>query len=285
MAVLYVVATPIGNLQDLSPRAIETLRQADLIAAEDTRVTMKLCQVFDLHAKLTSCHRHNEEGKSGSIARKILEEDLICALTTDAGTPGISDPGHELVRACVELGIPVIPIPGCCAAVSAISVSGFDAREFTFYGFPPREKKALREKLRIIRNGAPVAVLHESPHRVTELIETVEQEIPEARLAVCCDLTKVYEKTLYGSPAEVLAALKANPKAERGEYCIVMDLSGAERAAETETVPTDISPESLLVEEMKTGKTLREAQDALTERGYKKNAVKQAAITLKNMFS
>ncbi len=284
MAVLYVVATPIGNLQDLSPRAVETLRRADLIAAEDTRVTMKLCQVFDLHAKLTSCHRHNEEEKSGSIARKILEEDLVCALTTDAGTPGISDPGHELVRACVELGIPVIPIPGCCAAVSAISVCGFDAREFTFYGFPPREKKALREKLRAIRNGAPVAVLHESPHRVTELMETVGQEIPEARLAVCCDLTKVYEKTLYGSPAEVLAALKANPKAERGEYCIVMDLSGINRTKETETAAADASPESLLVEEMKTGKTLREAQEALIERGIKKNAVKQAAINLKKMF-
>ena len=147
MAVLYVTATPIGNLQDLSPRAVQTLREADWILAEDTRVTMKLCQVFEIHTKLTSCHRHNEEQKADALADRIREEDLTAALVTDAGTPCISDPGNELVAACIARDIPVIPVPGCCAAVSAISVSGFDTREFAFYGFLPRGKKDLKENL------------------------------------------------------------------------------------------------------------------------------------------
>ena len=135
MAKLYVVATPIGNLQDFSPRGIETLRQADLIVAEDTRVTMKLCQVFDIHTRMTSCHRHNEESKGLRIAEQIAEENLTAALTTDAGTPCISDPGNELIRAAVENGIRVVGVPGPCAAVTALSISGFDLSTFFFYGF------------------------------------------------------------------------------------------------------------------------------------------------------
>ena len=132
MAVLYVVATPIGNLQDFSPRGEETLRKADLIIAEDTRVTMKLCQVFNLKAPLVSCHRHSEDSKAAGLAQKIINEDLSAALVTDAGTPCISDPGSEVVRECAATGIKVIPIPGCCAGIAALSISGYDAREFAF---------------------------------------------------------------------------------------------------------------------------------------------------------
>ena len=224
MATLYVVATPIGNLQDFSPRAVEMLKNAGLIIAEDTRVTMKLCQVFGFHAPLLSCHRHNEDSKADMIAERIEKEDISAALVTDAGTPCISDPGSEVVRACIERHIPVIPIPGCCAGVAALSVSGADAREFAFYGFLPREKKALREKLTEIADGVRVAVIHESPFRITELTEVIAEILPEAMLTVCCDLTKLHEKTLYGKPAEVLSALKSNDKTEKGEYCVVMDL-------------------------------------------------------------
>ena len=210
MAVLYVTATPIGNLQDLSPRGIETLKNAGLIIAEDTRVTMKLCQVFGFRAPLVSCHRHNEDSKADLLAEKIREEDLTAVLVTDAGTPCISDPGSEVVRACIDRGIPVIPVPGCCAGIAALSVSGTDAREFAFYGFLPREKKDLREKLKDIAAGVRVAVIHESPFRIIELTEALAETLPEADLTVCCDLTKLHEKTLYGKPAEVLAALKAN---------------------------------------------------------------------------
>ena len=284
MAVLYVAATPIGNLGDLSPRGAETLKQADLIIAEDTRVTMKLAQVFGFHPRMVSCHRHNEENIAAALAERIAAEDLKAVLVTDAGTPCISDPGNNVVSACIERGIPVLPVPGCCAGIAAVSISGFDAREFAFYGFLPREKKALKEKLQEIARGVPVAVVHESPFRITDLTECIAETLPDARLAVCCDLTKLHEKTLYGTPEEVLALLKANDKTEKGEYCVVMDLHGVPQAEEVSPAGT-ASAEARLVEEMKKGKTLREAQEALIAAGEKKNAVKQAALALKKMFT
>lgn len=283
MAELYVVATPIGNLQDLSPRGEETLRQADLIIAEDTRVTMKLCQVFGLKAPLVSCHRHNEDSKAQGLARRILNENLKAALVTDAGTPCISDPGNEVVKECAAAGIEVIPIPGCCAGIAAVSVSGYDAREFSFYGFLPREKKELREKLQAIAKGTKVAVLHESPFRITGLAEAVSEVLPDAMMTVCCDLTKLHEKTIRGTPEEVLRELKANEKTEKGEYCVVLDLHGIPDPEE-ERPEAEWPEEAKLIEEMKQGHTLREAQEILIAGGEKKNAVKQAALTLKKLF-
>ena len=283
MAVLYVVATPIGNLQDLSPRGAETLRNADLIIAEDTRVTMKLCQVFGLKAPLVCCHRHSEDSKAAGLAQRILEGNLTAALVTDAGTPCISDPGSEVVRECAEAGIGVIPVPGCCAGVAAVSVSGYDAKEFAFYGFLPREKKDIRARLKEIARGPKVAVLHESPFRITELTEVIAQTLPGVKMTVCCDLTKLHEKTLRGIPEDVLRELKANEKTEKGEYCVVLDLHGVS-LPEPETQTAEWPLEAKLIEEMKQGKTLREAQDALAEAGEKKNAVKQAALTLKKLF-
>ena len=153
---LYVVSTPIGNLGDMTPRAVEVLRSVALIAAEDTRVTRKLTDHFGIDTPLTSCHQHNEADKGEALAQRMLEEGIDLALTTDAGTPCISDPGYGLVQAAVKRGIPVIAVPGCCAAVCALSVSGMDTREFAFYGFLPREKKALREKLLAMAAGVPV---------------------------------------------------------------------------------------------------------------------------------
>lgn len=284
MATLYVVATPIGNLQDLSPRAADTLRNADLIIAEDTRVTMKLCQVFGLKAPLVSCHRHNEDSKAARLAQKIRDEDLNAALVTDAGTPCISDPGNEVVRECAALGTAVIPVPGCSAGIAAVSVSGYDAREFAFYGFLPREKKELREKLEKIAKGVKVAVLHESPFRIIDLTEAISQVIPGALMTVCCDLTKLHEKTLRGTPEEVLRALKANEKTEKGEYCVVLDLHSADLPEETSELPAEWPVEASLIEEMKQGSSLREAQEKLIAQGIKKNVVKQAALTLKKLF-
>ena len=284
MPTLYVVATPIGNLQDMSPRAIETLKKVQLIAAEDTRVTMKLCQVFDIHTPLTSCHQHNEDTKGDFLAERMLNEGIDVAITTDAGTPCVSDPGYALVKAAVERGIEVLPIPGCCAGVSALSVSGFDAREWAFYGFLPREKKELREKLLQMSQQLPVAIVHESPYRVIELAETIAEVLPETRLSASCDLTKLHEKTLHGTAAEVLAALKENPKAEKGEYCLVLDFHQVLKPEpEKETVTGSL--EAQLTELMTTGLTLREAQSALTDQGQKKNAVKAAALRLKRMFT
>ena len=283
MPTLYVVATPIGNLQDMSPRAIETLRSVGLIAAEDTRVTMKLLQVFDIHTPLTSCHQHNEEGKGAWLADKMLAEQIDVALTTDAGTPCISDPGYGLVKACVERGIEVLAIPGCCAAVSALSVSGFDTREFAFWGFLPREKKALKEKLLDIAKGPAVGVVHESPFRVVELVEVIAATLPGAKVSASCDLTKLHEKTIRGTAEEVLALLKANPKAEKGEYCLVLDFHDVV-LPEEKAPAADVSLEARLVEYMLEGLSLRDAQSELVDSGEKKNAVKAAALRVKRLM-
>jgi len=283
MPILYVVATPIGNLQDMTPRAIETLRAVALIAAEDTRVTKKLLNVFEIDTPLTSCHQHNEDTKGAWLAEKMLAENIDVAVTTDAGTPCISDPGYGLVKACVERGIEVIPIPGCCASVSAMSVSGFDTREFAFYGFLPREKKELREKLLAMAKGVAVAAVHESPYRVTELVEVIADLLPQTRISCSCDLTKLHEKTIRGTAGEVLQMLKDNPKTEKGEYCLILDFHDVELPEEKAPL-AEVSLEAQLVEQLLQGLDLRDAQSELVLQGAKKNAVKHAALRLKKLF-
>lgn len=283
MPTLYVVGTPIGNLGDMTPRAVEVLRSVALIAAEDTRVTRKLTNHFGIDTPLTSCHQHNEADKGEALAQRMLEEGIDLALTTDAGTPCISDPGYGLVQAAVKRGIPVVAVPGCCAAVCALSISGMDTREFAFYGFLPREKKALREKLLAMAAGVPVAVVHESPFRVIELMETVAETLPGTMASVSCDLTKLHELTLRGSTAEVLAALRANPKTEKGEYCLVLDFHGVELPS-APAPAAEVSLEARLVEVMLQGNELRQAQAVLVEAGEKKNAVKAAALRLKKLL-
>lgn len=283
MPTLYVVGTPIGNLGDMTPRAVEVLRSVALIAAEDTRVTRKLTNHFGIDTPLTSCHQHNEADKGEALAERMLEEGIDLALTTDAGMPCISDPGYGLVQAAVKRGIPVVAIPGCCAAVCALSISGMDTREFAFYGFLPREKKALREKLLAMAAGVPVAVVHESPFRVIELMETVAETLPGTMASVSCDLTKLHELTLRGSAAEVLAALRANPKTEKGEYCLVLDFHGVELPS-APAPAAEVSLEARLVEVMLQGNELRQAQAVLVEAGEKKNAVKAAALRLKKLL-
>ncbi len=226
MAKLYVVATPIGNLNDLTPRMRAAIESSDLVAAEDTRVTMKLLNHWDIKKQLISCHRHNEESKAPQIVERMLAEDITVALTCDAGTPGISDPGHLLVRAAWAVGIPVEPVCGPSATVTALSASGFDAREFAFYGFLPREKKFLREKLEAIRRtNVPVSVFYESPHRIVDLVREIVACWAGCDLCVCSDLTKKFERIYRGSADRVLTELEANPGVEKGEYCIVADTS------------------------------------------------------------
>ena len=283
MPTLYVVATPIGNLQDFSPRAADTLRNVALIAAEDTRVTMKLLHVFDIHTPLTSCHQHNEVGKGEWLAEKMLAENIDVAVVTDAGTPCVSDPGYGLVKAAVERGIEVIPVPGCSAGIAAMSVSGFDTREFAFYGFLPREKKDLREKLLQMARGVAVGVVHESPYRIIELVEVIAQMLPGVQLSVSCDLTKLHEKTIRGSADDVLAMLRDNPKAEKGEYCLVLDFHQV-TLPEEKAPAAEVSLEAQLVEQLLSGCDWRDAQAELVASGAKKNAVKAAALRVKRLF-
>ena len=282
MAKLYVVATPIGNLNDLTPRAAEAFAQADLIAAEDTRVTMKLLAHLNLSKPMVSCHRHNEENRADWLIRRMLEEDLTVALACDAGTPAISDPGNQVVEAAWEAGIEVVPVSGASATVTALSACGFDAREFAFYGFLPREKKALREKLVAIRkSGIPVGVAYESPHRVLELVEQFCEVLPESRLCVCCDLTKRYEKMYRGECREVLSALSANPNVEKGEYCVVFDLS---RLSPLPEERPRMPAEARLLMGLREEKELDEAADEALGEGYSRNEVYRARLKIKEMF-
>ena len=283
MPKLYVVATPIGNLNDLTPRMQEALTRADLIAAEDTRVTMKLLNHFDLKKPLVSCHRHNEDARTPQLIERMLSEDLTVALTCDAGTPGISDPGHLLVRSCWEAGIPVEPICGPSAVVTAISASGFDAREFAFYGFLPREKKALQEKLSDIRKaGISVAVLYESPHRVVDLVRKLAESWPGCSLCVCSDLTKKFERIDRGEVADVLRRLQENPNVDRGEYCIVVDLSPLPPLPDTESPKIDAA--LFLLSCILEGDDLDEAVEAARDAGYPRNEVYRAKLRVGSLF-
>ena len=283
MPKLYVVATPIGNLNDLTVRMREAIEAADLIAAEDTRVTMKLLNHWDIKKPLISCHRHSEEDKAPHIVERMLAEDLTVALTCDAGTPGISDPGHLLVRACWDAGIPVEPICGPSAVVTALSASGFDSKEFAFYGFLPREKKFLREKLDSIRRaGVPVFVLYESPHRVVDLVEQIAEIWPQCMLCVCSDLTKRYEKMYRGTAPEVLAQLSENPNVDKGEYCMAVDISMLP-PMEEKSAP-QMTAEVFLLSRILEGDDFDEAVEAAKEAGYPRNELYKAKLKVSELF-
>ena len=280
---LFVVATPIGNLNDLTPRMREAIESADLIAAEDTRVTMKLLNHWDVKKNLISCHRHNEEDKAPQIVERMLVENLTVALTCDAGTPGISDPGHLLVRACWEAGIPVEPVSGPSAVVTALSASGFDAREFAFYGFLPREKKFLREKLESIRRaGVPVCVLYESPHRVCELVKQIAEDWEGCMLCVCSDLTKKFERIYRGEASRVLEMLENNPSVEKGEYCIVCDLSPL-LPLEEKKPPLDATV-VMLAAILNDECSIAEAAQAALDAGCPRNEVYRAKLRIQEMY-
>ena len=281
MAKLYVVATPIGNLNDLTTRMRQALEECDLVAAEDTRVTLKLLNHFDLKKPLVSCHRHNEDSRSQGIIARMLEEDITVALTCDAGTPAISDPGHQLVAAAWDAGIAVIPVSGPSATVTALSASGFEAKEFAFYGFLPREKKYLREKLDSIRaSGIGIAVMYESPHRVVNLVAEIAAAWPGMRICVCCDLTKRYEKIYRGVSDAVLVEMEANANIEKGEYCIVAEVPAPAEAEEKSELTADL----YMLSQMMNGMDEDEAADAALEAGFMKNAVKKAKIAIKRRF-
>lgn len=279
---LYVVATPIGNLGDMSPRAVEVLKSVALIAAEDTRMTMKLTQRFGIETPLTSCHRHNEQGKAEGIVRRMLEEGIDVAVVTDAGTPAISDPGTILVRQAAEAGIEVVAVPGPSAMAAAMSVSGIDVTEFTFLGFLPREKKDLQAALRSAAQGTQAGIVHESPYRVLDFMRVLADTLPQAYVSVSCDLSKLHELTLRGPVADVLARMQANEKTEKGEYCIVIDFRAVPR--EEPKAESTLCLEARLLDLLLQGADMRDASRRLVEEGEKKNAVYAAALRLKGML-
>lgn len=226
--ILYLVATPIGNLGDFSPRAVETLAQADFIAAEDTRVSVKLLNHFGIKKPLVSYHEHNRAAAGQAILTRLLSGET-CALVTDAGTPAISDPGQELVTLCAENGVTVQAIPGCCAAVAALAVSGLDTRRFTFEGFLPSGRKERRAALEELTGETRTMVFHEAPHRLRQTLADMAELLGDRPAALCRELTKLHEDTVRTTLAQAAAYYAANEP--RGEYVLVV--AGREK----QTVP------------------------------------------------
>ena len=216
---LYLCATPIGNLEDMTFRAIRILQEVDLIAAEDTRNSIKLLNHFEIHTPMTSYHEYNKYDKGRELVQKLLAGTNI-ALITDAGTPGISDPGEELVALCAENGVTVQAIPGCCAAIAALAVSGLDTRRFTFEGFLPSGKKERRAALEELTGEARTMVFHEAPHRLRQTLADMVELLGDRPAALCRELTKLHEDTVRTTLAQAAAFYRDNEP--RGEYVLVV---------------------------------------------------------------
>jgi 16S rRNA (cytidine1402-2'-O)-methyltransferase len=216
---LYIVATPIGNLEDITLRAIRVLKEADVIAAEDTRHTQKLLSRYDIHTPLTSYHDHNKEEKGPVLVARLLEGRDV-ALVSDAGTPGISDPGYFLISLAVDQKVRVVPIPGATAAIAALSVSGLPTDSFVFEGFLPSRQTARRRRLEALKAEKRTLVFYEAPHRIINTLEDMAGILGERKAVVTRELTKVHEETIRGSLAEILE--KLNKTSSRGEFTITV---------------------------------------------------------------
>ncbi len=224
---LYLVATPIGNLGDFSPRGVKTLQTADFIAAEDTRVSVKLLNHFGIKKPLVSYHEHNRAAAGQAILARLLAGES-CALVTDAGTPAISDPGEDLVRLCGENGVTVEAIPGCCAAICALAVSGLPTGRFTFEGFLSANKKERRTALLKLKCEERTMVFHEAPHKLRATLADMAEILGDRPAALCRELTKLHEETLRTTLLQ--AAELYREKEPRGEYVLVV--AGAQPAEE-----------------------------------------------------
>ena len=282
---LYIVATPIGNSADLSPRGRKILEEVDLIAAEDTRRSMVLMNKLGIRNRLVSNHKFNEHGKAPWFIEQMKEGKSV-AVITDAGTPCISDPGNELIRAAVDEGIRVIGIPGCCAAINALSISGFDLRSFTFLGFFPRENSEKRRVLDMMRTDRTTKTFafYESPRRIMDLIDFFIEEQSELSICLLNDMTKLHEMSFRGSPIQVKEQLLNKGNYEKGEYAIVVELHDDYRYQKTEHV---VSPEGLLADLVAGGNGVKEAIALLMKdpnNTYSKNELKAAALHLKRLF-
>ena len=282
---LYIVATPIGNSQDMSPRGKKILSEVDIIAAEDTRRSMVLLNKLEIRNKLTSNHKFNEYGKAKYYIGELLSGKSV-AVITDAGTPCISDPGNELIKAAVEAGIRVVGIPGCCAAVTALSVCGFDLTSFMFYGFFPRENADRRRMIEKMRRGdTRTFVLYESPKRIMGLVDYFIDNEVKCRMCLCNDMTKLHEMTFRGTPSEVKDALLEKESYEKGEYVAVVEIDEDYIFNKTEHT---VSAEAMLVDAMVSGAiSPKEAVAAVLNdenNSYSKNELKAAALNLKKLF-
>lgn len=224
IGILYIVATPIGNLEDITLRAINTLKNVDLIAAEDTRHTLKLLNHLKISKPLISYHRHNENVKT-DVLIKELKQGREVALVSDAGTPGICDPGEEVIKKCIEEKITIVSIPGACAMVNALICSGLDTKEFIFLGFLPLNKKNRKEKLNEIQNATQTVILYEAPHKLETTLKDLKEIIKDRKIVLARELTKIHEEYIR----EDIDVLIEKAKDLKGEFVLIIEGSKNEK--------------------------------------------------------
>ena len=270
---LYLVPTPIGNLGDISPRCRETLAAADFIAAEDTRVTMKLLNHLELHKPLVSYYEHNKLESGKRILERLLAGET-CALVTDAGTPAISDPGEDLVRLCAQADVPVCAVCGPCAAVTALAVSGLPTGRFTFEGFLSVNKKSRREHLASLLTEQRTMIFYEAPHKLCTTLEDLRQAFGgDRKISLCRELTKLHEEILRMTLDEAVAYYTEQPP--RGEYVLVV--AGAEAPAEAALTLEDAV--RLVQSQVEAGLSKKDAVKRVAEEtGFPKNELYNAVL-------
>lgn len=274
---LYLVPTPIGNLGDISPRAKKTLAEADFIAAEDTRVSLKLLNHLELKKPLVSYYEHNKNESGPRIVERLLAGES-CALVTDAGSPAISDPGEDLVALCAKAGVCVCAIPGPCAAVTALSVSGLPTGRFCFEGFLSTNKKSRREHLDSLKSERRTMIFYEAPHKLQNTLKDLTDAFgPERRISLCRELTKLHEQILRMTLGEALAYYTENDP--RGEYVLILE-GAAENSEEALTLEDAVS---LALERIASGASKKDAvREVSRETGFPKNALYDAVLRMQN---
>ncbi len=257
--ILYIVATPIGNLEDITLRALRVLREADLVAAEDTRHTKHLLDRYQIETPLTSYHDHNKEEKAPLLVDRLLEGKTV-ALVSDAGTPGISDPGYFLINLAIDQHIPIVPIPGATAAIAALSISGLPTDSFVFEGFLPAKHHARMKRLQELMHEKRTIIFYEAPHKIIKTIEDMLEAFGDRRAVITRELTKMHEETFRGPLCEVLKHVKKS--SIRGEFTIIL------HGAASKHLKQDIDPAEYL-------------QNLMLHRGLsKKEAIAAAAEEL-----
>lgn len=280
MGMLYLCATPIGNLSDMSPRIIETLKQVDLIAAEDTRNSIKLLNRFEIHTPMTSYHEYNKVEKAYTLIEK-MKQGADVALITDAGTPAISDPGEVLVKMCQEAGVVVTSLPGPVACITALTLSGLPTRRFCFEGFLPADKKERMEVLEDLKNEKRTILFYEAPHHLKKTLALLLEALGERKITICRELTKKFETVLPTTLTEALTYYETNEP--RGEYVLVLEGKAkeeieAERQKSFEQMPIEDHVEMY----EKQGLDHKEAmKKAAKDRGITKRDVYQYLLNVK----
>jgi|TARA_B110000093_G_scaffold182682_1_gene229997 16S rRNA (cytidine1402-2'-O)-methyltransferase len=277
--VLYIVATPIGNLDDISLRAIEILKQVDVIAAEDTRHSIRLLNHLGIRNKLISLHEHNERDRIDSIIEDLRQGSNI-ALISDAGTPLISDPGYPLVKAVQDAGLRVSPIPGASSIMAALSAAGMPTAPFTFYGFLSQKNSERLSKLSAIKQQNGTLIFLESTHRIERLLEQLCELFGDSHIVVAKELTKSFERFLSGTPSEILFLMQQEPVLKKGEFVVLIDnpVTISEKSLSDE----DVEILKLLLEDLPLKKAV---QISTRISGKKKNDIYQQALQLNELIS